>query len=164
MIFPDYFSRYANDWGSWILLSATGLILLRKFQSWYRLRHFKGPFIASLTRLWLVRCITGGRMHLDFQEVNQKYGMCGYVMTAMEKISRPMELTKHLGTLARVGPNDLITSDPAMMRRMSAVRSTYRRSEWYIGVRFNPGRDNIVSVRDEDQHNKLRSMMAAGVS
>ena len=78
MIFPDYFSRYANGWGSWILLSATGLILLRKFQSWYRLRHFKGPFIASLTRLWLVRCITGGRMHLDFQEVNQKYGMCGY--------------------------------------------------------------------------------------
>lgn len=80
-------------------------------------------------------------MHLDFKEVNKKYG-----------------------TLARVGPNDLITSDPAVMRRMSAVRSTYRRSEWYIGVRFNPGRDNIVSVRDEDQHNKLRSMMAAGYS
>lgn len=103
-------------------------------------------------------------MQLDFQEVNQKYGMCGCVMTAMEKISRPMELTKRLGTLARIGPNDLISSDPAVMRRMSAVRSTYRRSEWYIGIRFNPVRDNIVSVRDEDQHNKLRSMMAAGVS
>jgi hypothetical protein len=50
------------------------------------------------------------------------------------------------------------------MRRMSAVRSPYRRSEWYIGTRFDPVRDNIISLRDEDRHNELRSKMAAGVS
>ena len=50
------------------------------------------------------------------------------------------------------------------MRRMSAVRSAYRRSEWYVGLRFNPVRDNIVSLRDEEQHNTLRLKMAAGVS
>jgi hypothetical protein len=51
-----------------------------------------------------------------------------------------------------------------VMRRMLAVRSPYRRSDWYIGMRFDPTRDNIESVMDDDRHTKLRSMMAAGVS
>ena len=51
-----------------------------------------------------------------------------------------------------------------MMRRMLAVRSSYRRSDWYIGMRFDPTRDNIESVRDDDRHTSLRSRMAAGVS
>lgn len=50
------------------------------------------------------------------------------------------------------------------MRRMLAVRSPYTRSEWYIGLRFDPVRDNIVSMRDEDRHRELRAMMAPGVS
>lgn len=69
-----------------------------------------------------------------------------------------------VGSLARVGPNDLVTSDPAVMKRMLAVRSPYTRSEWYIGVRFDPVRDNISSIRDETRHTELRAMMAAGVS
>jgi hypothetical protein len=50
------------------------------------------------------------------------------------------------------------------MKRMLAVRSPYFRSEWYIGVRFDPVRDNIASIRDEDRHTELRAIMAAGVS
>lgn len=50
------------------------------------------------------------------------------------------------------------------MRRMLGVRSEYRRSDWYDGMRFNPFRDNVLSCRDEDEHAKLRSKMAAGVS
>ncbi|KAL3426423.1 cytochrome P450 [Phlyctema vagabunda] len=123
-----------------ILVSiGTGCYIFQTFQSWYRLRHFKGPPIASLTRFWLARHVWGGRMHLDFHDVNQKYG-----------------------SLARVGPNDLVTSDPAVMRRMLAVRSPYRRSEWYIGVRFDPVQDNIASIRDEERHTELRAIMAPG--
>lgn len=68
------------------------------------------------------------------------------------------------GSLARIGPNDLLNDDPALMRRMLGVRSEYRRSDWYNGMRFNPSRDNVLSCRDEDEHTKLRSKMAAGVS
>ena len=50
------------------------------------------------------------------------------------------------------------------MKKMLAVRSPYTRSEWYIGVRFDPVRDNIASIRDEDRHTELRAIMAAGVS
>ncbi|KUJ10127.1 cytochrome P450 [Mollisia scopiformis] len=130
--------------GCWIvtiLVALAGTFVVQTCRSWYRLRHFKGPWLASISRLWLVRSISGGRFHLDFMEVNQKYG-----------------------SLARIGPNDLVTSDPAVMRRMLAVRSHYRRSDWYIGMRFDPTRDNIESIMDDDRHTKLRSMMAAGYS
>ena len=49
-----------------------------------------------------------------------------------------------LGSLARIGPNTLVTDDPALMRKMNAVRSPYRRSDWYIGMRFDPSRDNVL--------------------
>jgi hypothetical protein len=61
--------------GPLALISLAGLFLFKKFRSWYRLRHFKGPLIATLSRVWPVRHVAGGRMHLDFQDVNQKYGM-----------------------------------------------------------------------------------------
>lgn len=69
-----------------------------------------------------------------------------------------------IGSLARIGLNNLVTSDPAVMGRMLAVRSPYQRLEWYVGMRFDLTRDNIESVMDDDRHTKLRSMMAAGVT
>jgi hypothetical protein len=49
------------------------------------------------------------------------------------------------------------------MKHVLAVRTEYRRSSWYDGMRFNPTRDNCLSWRDEDMHMSLRSKMAAGV-
>jgi hypothetical protein len=67
-----------------------------------------------------------------------------------------------LGSLVRIGPNDLITSDPEILKTMGAPRSPYRRSDWYKALRVD--RENILSERDEDRHAKLRNKMAAGVS
>ncbi|KAL2061574.1 hypothetical protein VTL71DRAFT_6951 [Oculimacula yallundae] len=128
----------------WILVSFLAVVAwhsVRVYRSWLRLRHFKGPTIAALTRFWLARKISAGDMHHDLQAANEKYG-----------------------SLARIGPNDLVAGDPAIIRRMMAVRSPYTRSDWYVGVRFNPDRDNVSSERDEKVHNELRSMMAAGYS
>lgn len=50
------------------------------------------------------------------------------------------------------------------MKRMSNVRSDYRRSDWYNSMRFNPAKDNVVSQRDDDKHNQLRAKLAAGYS
>lgn len=47
---------------------------------------------------------------------------------------------------------------------MSNVRSDYTRSDWYNSMRFNPSKDNVVSMRDDDLHNKLRAKLAAGYS
>ena len=57
----------------------------------------------------------------------------------------------------------MITSDPDLMKRVLAVRTEYRRSNWYDGMRFHPARNNCLSWRDEDMHLALRTKMAAGV-
>ncbi|KAK1447260.1 cytochrome P450 [Colletotrichum melonis] len=107
-------------------------------RQYLRLRHIKGPPSAGFSKWWLVRAVGGGRTHLDFYEACEKY--------------------------VRVGPNDLITSDPDLMKRMLNVRTTYKRSNWYDGMRLKPGQDNVLSTRDDELHNKLRSKMAAGYS
>ncbi|RFU82160.1 pisatin demethylase [Trichoderma arundinaceum] len=45
---------------------------------------------------------------------------------------------------------------------MSNVKTEYRRSSWYDGMRFNPTTDNCLSTRDEGAHSMLRSKLAAG--
>jgi len=47
---------------------------------------------------------------------------------------------------------------------MWAVRSPYKKGPFYDAVRFDPERDNLVSMRDDELHNELRAKMASGVS
>jgi hypothetical protein len=71
--------KILGDWKQllgFLSLLCAAAWLVQTFAAWYRLRHFKGPFPASISRLWLMRAVSGGRMHLDFWEANKKYGMC----------------------------------------------------------------------------------------
>lgn len=56
----------------------------------------------------------------------------------------------------------LITCDPDLLRRMSAVRSPFTRGPWYAALKLHPERENVVSVRDEHVHTELRNHMAFG--
>ena len=64
----------------------------------------------------------------------------------------------------RIGPDQLVTNDVALLRRMWGVRSPFRKGPFYEAVRFDPTKDNIISMRDPDLHACLRAKMAAGVS
>ncbi len=126
------------------LLVAAGLTLAlftmaNAIRSYYRLSHIPGPPLAAFSRLWLLSGLLGTRNHLNLHEANQKYG-----------------------SLARIGPNHLTTSDPELVRRMSAPRSPYRRSPLFEAFRFKPGSDNVLSERQEENHERLRRKMAAG--
>jgi len=44
------------------------------------------------------------------------------------------------------------------------IRTAYRRSNWYDGLRLLPDHDNIISQRDGEKHTESRAKMAAGVS
>lgn len=68
------------------------------------------------------------------------------------------------GSIVRVGPNQLVTDDPEVLRMIAAVRSPYSRSNWYTGMRLEADHDNVLSERNEERHNALRAKMAAGVS
>ncbi|EOO00516.1 putative cytochrome p450 protein [Phaeoacremonium minimum UCRPA7] len=121
-----------------LFLLASIISTVRQF---FRLRQYKGPSVAGFSKWWMIKHVGGGRTHLDVYEVCQKYG-----------------------PVARIGPNDLITDDPDLMKHMLNVRTGYRRSDWYHGMRLNPHMDNVLSMRDDDKHNELRAKMAAGYS
>jgi hypothetical protein len=66
--------------------------------------------------------------------------------------------------LARVGPNDLITDDPDIIRLMSSARSQYKRSEWYEAMRIDPYVDSIFSEMNVPIHDARRAKMATAYS
>ncbi|WQF76942.1 Putative cytochrome P450 [Colletotrichum destructivum] len=116
-------------------------IVTQIVRQYVRLRHIRGPPCAGFSPWWLLRAVYSGNMHLKFYEANQQYG-----------------------SLVRVGPKDVVTSDPDLMRHMLGVRTKYTRSDWYHAMRLDPRHDNVLSTRDDATHTKLRSQMAGGYS
>jgi hypothetical protein len=49
--------------------------ILHCFTQNARLSHFKGPSTTGFSKLWLLKVMRSGNMHIEFQKVNQKYGM-----------------------------------------------------------------------------------------
>ncbi|KAJ9660997.1 hypothetical protein H2201_006725 [Coniosporium apollinis] len=117
------------------------ILLVNRIRAYRRLAHIPGPRLAGFSRLWMVRANISGRNHEYLAEVTAKYG-----------------------SLARIGPNHLLTSDEGLIRRINAPRSPYRRSGWYSTFRFKPRADNLISEVNEEKHDELRRKMAAGYS
>jgi hypothetical protein len=72
-VFSEILKQPARNLVALALVSPVGVYLVQKFRSWYRLRHFRGPLLATLSRLWLVRTVSGGKMNVVFYDVNRKY-------------------------------------------------------------------------------------------
>lgn len=111
------------------------------FVAGYRLRHIPGPPLASFSYFWQLRAALSGKRAELYRNVNEKYG-----------------------SLARIGPNELLTDDPKLIMHMSAARAPYTRSTWYSGFKFNPYTDNLVNILDTGAHDRLRAKLASGYS
>jgi hypothetical protein len=73
-----------------------------------------------------------------------------------------VDVNKKYGSVARIGPNNLITDDPEFTRRILAARSHYTRGPWFDSIKIDPHVPNIVSERHPGKHNHLRYQMSAG--
>ncbi|KAF4954313.1 hypothetical protein FGADI_5336 [Fusarium gaditjirri] len=124
-----------------VVLGLVVLFVADTLRAWYRLSHVPGPFWAGFSKAWMVRQSFKGIQPYAIQQANEKYG-----------------------SLVRIGPNELATDDPKLLKRMMSSRSAYTRGPWYNALRFEPGKDNLFSMRDDDAHTKLRNKMAAGYS
>ncbi|KAF2178823.1 cytochrome P450 [Zopfia rhizophila CBS 207.26] len=74
------------------------------------------------------------------------------------------DVSKKHGPLARVGPDDLLTDDPDIIRLMSSARSAYTRSSWYEAMRLDPYVDNVFSEMSVPVHDQRRAKMASAYS
>ncbi|KAI0485538.1 pisatin demethylase [Xylaria cf. heliscus] len=123
----------------WLTLSSFLLwYLVSSTVTWYRLRHIPGPFLAKFSYLWLARTAQEARQYYVHRDLCKKYG-----------------------PLVRVGPNELTTDDPAVLRRMGAVRGSYGKDKWYIGSRFNPYHDVMFTTMDIREHDKMKAQIGA---
>lgn len=102
--------------------------------SWYRLRHFRGPPLASLSYLWLFKTNASGKAHTVHMAMRDKYQ----------------------SSLIRVGPNDLITDDPAIIQRMSSARSTYHRGEGWKSSILDVKQPPMMGLLDTAMHDDIK--------
>lgn len=119
-----------------------GLLLyyvLTSIAAWHRLRQFDGPWLGKFSYLFMLRAQMSGRNWDIYTKLNKQYG-----------------------PLVRIGPRELITDDPDIIRRMSAARSSYRRSTWYHAMKVNPHKETMFSMTDPVVHDKLKARAAAG--
>ncbi|KAI1107092.1 cytochrome P450 [Jackrogersella minutella] len=107
--------------------------------AWYRLRHIDGPWLASFSYLYMSSITYKGQQSASYRALNKKYG-----------------------SLVRIGPNDLLTDDPEIIRRMNGARSKYKRSSWYNAMRMDPYLPSLFSTMDTDEHDKLKAQLAFG--
>jgi hypothetical protein len=115
--------------------------LVSTVRRYYRLAHIEGPWSTEWSGLFVISSVAKNTLHLDFGSACKKYG-----------------------PLVRIGPNTLLTNDPDLVRRMNAVRSPYRKSDWYEMTDVSHERHHIFSETNEERHAELRSRMAQGYS
>ena len=105
-----------------------------------KLSAFRGPFLASISNLWLLKESLAHRQHYALMEVLEEHG-----------------------PYARIAPNMLVTNDPEFLRYMSAPRSPWTRGAWYEIHKFDSTTDNIFSTTGEKKHARLRSKLGPAV-
>ncbi|KAI0380126.1 cytochrome P450 [Hypomontagnella monticulosa] len=116
-----------------------GAWLARMVQNWYRLRHIPGTWWISCTKIWQIVTQIKGKWYLETKKLGDQYG-----------------------DLVRVGPNQLLTTDVDIIRRMAHHKSGYTRAPFYQTFRFNPTQDNSFSLLDEHEHNRRRTNFGPG--
>ncbi|KAI1074636.1 BcABA1, cytochrome P450 monooxygenase [Whalleya microplaca] len=125
--------------GFWLLVCTVAVIyyLISAFTTWYRLRNIPGPFLASFSYLWLARVANSGKQFWVYRNMYKRYG-----------------------PLIRVGPNELSTDDPEVIRKMNSARSFYGRDPWYLAARFDPYHDNVFTMLQAGPHDKFKAKIA----
>ncbi|KAK4227400.1 putative cytochrome P450 E-class, group IV [Podospora fimiseda] len=105
-----------------------------------RLSHFPGPKTTSFSYFWIIKTLYSGKMGHLFAETHSTYN----------------------SQTIRIGPNDLLTCDPSLIKRTSSARSKYTRSEWYKLSRVDPYDDAMLNTLDTKYHDDLKAKTAAG--
>lgn len=122
------------------LLAATAVwYAVSAFVTYLRLQQFPGPRLASFSYAWVVLAMRSGQMHQILGALQRRYG-----------------------PVARVGPDELLVSDPETLLRINSVRSSYSRGGWYSSLRFDPSGHSVLSEPDTARHDARKAQLAGG--
>lgn len=126
---------------TWALAFLAAYSVGQQVQSYFRLRHIKGPWFTGWTDVWLIRKTWRGETFKELSNLSDKYG-----------------------PIFRIAPNFVVCSDPAEMRKLWAARSQFDRATWYKGFRLDPPNDTLISMCGGDDRVAYRAKFAPGYS
>lgn len=100
------------------------------------LSRIPGPFLASLTRWYLVYQTRANHYNRTAQHLHAKYG-----------------------PVVRIAPDEVSVADPEAIRKIYGAGNKFRKSDWYSV--FQGGRKfDLFAGRDERVHGQQRKMVA----
>ncbi|OAL17876.1 hypothetical protein AYO22_11220 [Fonsecaea multimorphosa] len=124
-----------------ILLVLTSVCLVYVFYmlKCSTLSHIKGPFPASISRLWLVYHALRADMHTYQPFLHRKYGK-----------------------FVRIAPDEVSISDPQAIKEIYGVNSGFTKTEFYdpFGPRVETPMGELFSLKDEKRHALRRRLVS----
>jgi hypothetical protein len=133
------------SWSSVACLAAgcfTVYYIVQAFFAWRRLAAVPAPsWTAHFSYLWLARNTYSGRQYWVHRSLH-----------------------KDLGPLVRIGPNEVVTNDPKVIKKISGIDESWVRDPFYITGKFNPYHDNLFSRLDPKEHKWAKSRTIAAYS
>jgi hypothetical protein len=115
-----------THWAAILLSSLVIRSLYKRYAS--PLRHYPGPFLASITRLWKVKSTASGRTHLDHIALHRKYG-----------------------PVVRIAPNEVSIASPEAARTLLSAGKRFFKTPFYA-VFPPPENPDIFTEIREDVH------------
>lgn len=85
-------------------------------------------------------------------------------MVCSTSVSLNSQVLISTGNLFRIGPNQVITTDVDVIRRIAHPKSMYSKSPFYQTFRFIPTQDHTFSLLDEAEHSRRRTILGPGYS
>lgn len=116
--------------------------IITSLLAWYRLRHIPGPFLARFSYLWTFGATRSGKQYEIYRDLNDQYQ----------------------SSLVRIGPYDLVTNDPDVIRLMSNAKGVYRRGDANSGNRFNPHHQTLLNMLEPKRHDQFKTKVAPAYS
>lgn len=110
--------------------------------AWYRLKHIPGPFLARFSYFWTFKTTRSGKQYEIYRDINDQYD----------------------SSLVRIGPYDLVTNDPDVIRLMSNAKGVYRRGDANSGNRFNPHHVTLLNMLEPKSHDSYKTKVAPAYS
>ncbi|KAH7629471.1 cytochrome P450 [Sordaria sp. MPI-SDFR-AT-0083] len=123
-------------------LSLVAYLLISTILTYRRLSHFPGPILAQFSPLFMLKIWFSGHHSDGYSRLNQEYQ----------------------STLVRIGPTDLITDDPAVIKHMNGARSAWGRSNWYRAMTLDPRGGSLFDEPDTKVHDVFKSRLSFGYS
>ncbi len=113
------------------------IVYIRVF---HPLAKVPGPFLASLSRLWMTKHSWDGDMNVTMIDLHNRHG-----------------------ALIRTGPNEVSVAEPAAIKTIYGAGTKFRKSDWY-SVWQGHRKFDLFAERNEKVHGEQRRLVSRAYS